>query len=558
MTGLALGVIVLMTSFAVDIGRVQLERRDLQSIADTVALDMVRELDVAGDPVAWAAELTLSRDRNGFTASGSESDGIRDLVATPGCYDDATDVFTAGCATPDAVHAVATDTVDYVFQPGSKTTSREAIAEQEETAEFRVGSFVAAIDPATNSIIGQILNSVMPGASAVSYAGLLDANVTFADLAANLPVTVGSPEELLDAQITMADLLVASADALAANGNAADAAFVQGLVGLAVGGATFRFGDVVGASAGGGTPAGDVVLQVPQLLTTGAFLVDDEHFVTVPASTLNIPFVGDVGLRMTGIEAPQAGGIQDGASVTTRQISLEVTPAINVSTSQLVNICTLASAEQSVIQNAVNGILDLVRCLPLFGGVLNQLFELRVSGTPSIQVSAGEMTVTQSIDCASRTLTLTPTPVALNLNAPVQLTASAHLGGYSLGNILRITLAATASSVGTAAPVPFVAADAGPHHEIFNPPTARVGSTPLGLAGLLNVSASEISVLNANLAGTANLLLPLFQSTVNTILGQLDTVLLQPLAQLLGVSLGGGDLTPQWMQCGDGGPILSR
>jgi uncharacterized membrane protein len=556
MTGLAITVIVLMTSFAVDIGRVQLERRDLQAVADAVALDMVRELDLAGDPVAWAAELTLTRDRNGFTASGTESDGIRDLVATPGCYDDATDVFTAGCATPDAVLAVATDTVDYVFQPGSKRTSREAIAEQEETAEFRVGSFVAAIDPATNSIIGQILNSVMPGASAVSYAGLLDANVTVADLAANLPVTVGSPDELLDAEITMADLLVASADALAANGNAADAAFVQGLVGLAVGGGTFRFGDVIGASAGGDTPAGDVVLQVPQLLTTAAFLVDGEHLVTVPASTLNIPFVGDVGLRMTGIEAPRTGGIQDGASVTTRQISLEVTPAINISTTRTINICSLPSGERNVLQSLVGSVLNIVTCL--LGGTLNQVFTLEVTGTPSIQISAGEMTVTQSIDCSTGTLTLTPTPVALNLNAPVQLVGRARLLGSSLGDILRLTLAATASTVGTAAPVPFVATDAGPRHEVFNPPTARVGSTPLGLAGLLNVSASEISVLNANLASTANLLLPLFQSTVNTILGQLDTVLLQPLAQLLGVSLGGADLTPRWMQCGQGGPILSR
>ena len=47
------------------------------------------------------------------------------------------------------------------------------------------------------------------------------------------------------------------------------------------------------------------------------------------------------------------------------------------------------------------------------------------------------------------------------------------------------------------------------------------------------------------------------QPILNTILGQLDTLLLQPVAQLLGLNLGGSDLTQLWLQCDESAVRLS-
>jgi uncharacterized membrane protein len=64
-------------------------------------------------------------------------------------------------------------------------------------------------------------------------------------------------------------------------------------------------------------------------------------------------------------------------------------------------------------------------------------------------------------------------------------------------------------------------------------------------------------VLNVNISGITTVVASIIQPVLNTILGQLDTLVLQPIAQLLGLNLGGSDLTPLWLQCDESAVRLS-
>jgi uncharacterized membrane protein len=72
--------------------------------------------------------------------------------------------------------------------------------------------------------------------------------------------------------------------------------------------------------------------------------------------------------------------------------------------------------------------------------------------------------------------------------------------------------------------------------------TVSVGSTPLGLAGLTNLTTADVTVLNLGLGSILTPLISPLLSTVNSALGSLDG-LVSPLLKQLGVQIGGADLS---------------
>ena len=143
LVAIVLSTLIGFTSLAIDIGYQRVVRRDMQAVADVVALDLSRRLDgrtaavIDADP-AFDAAVTASRDRNDFAAATG-----RTLVVALGVVDPVTFAFTAVApgAVPDAVKVTTTDTVNYFFRPGSGTTSRSAVgrAGSEDLAGSRSG-----------------------------------------------------------------------------------------------------------------------------------------------------------------------------------------------------------------------------------------------------------------------------------------------------------------------------------------------------------------------------------------------------------------------------------
>lgn len=582
-TALVLPILLIATSMAVDLGRVRMERRKLQSVADAVALDMLKHRTeyTTATMSTWTASITSSRTRNNFTASGTETDQVRDLSVTPGCYTSTTDTFTvlnaAGCTTISAVKVIATDTIPYSFNPvkgnRKQATSRESVASlgNRKQAEFLVGSALASVDPVSSSILGQLLNSVLPGASLISYQGLASTNLTLAQLSTYLPVTAGSPDELLNTSFTINQLALASAQALQANGaNAAQVAALYSLANLAVSNQTIKLADALNANIGG-NPGAYTTFNVQELLVGSVLAVDGDHLLNLDTGT-SVPGISSVKVNLTGIEAPRRGGMEDGASATTKQLALTITPTIDASLGTLTqNLCKLPTSEQNLINTLLGGVVNLLACvLSPLTGVVSKVIDLRVTATPSIAVNVAQVTATQHIDCTTKQLSFTLDPSVLTLTNATNLTVTGSIAGASLGNLVKVTTGTNAKTTGTSSlPGAFSAVGTGPRYTSFTPSSQTTGSKPLGLAALIGTTnvpgtgnpGTTLTVLNTNLntlGGFVNTLLTSTGSPLNTLLNQLDTNVLDPLAKMLGLNLGGSTITPLDMQCEQNSVQLGR
>lgn len=562
LVALCMAVLIIFTSIAVDLGFQRMARRDMQAVADVVALDLARRLDgntAAALAPAMDLALTQSVARN-TTSVGTPPEVTYRLGTT-----DAAHVFTpvAGNGIPTAVEVTATTDVDYFFRPGTGGAARVAVAGISDNREawFKVGSSLVSLNPQTNSIVGQVLNSIVPGASVLGYQGLANANIGLdaLGLALGIPLVAASPDQLLNTYVGMNELAVAAATVLQNQGNTAAASVLQNFLNLGVPNTQLNVADLIGVASGQGGPGLGSTVNAAQLLMTSAFLADGDHFVTVPAATLGIPGLASVGLHLTGIEAQQRGGPEDGDSATTSQVTLEVVPQFNINTAGLAQqICALPVNQQNILNALLGGVLNLVSCTLYnlgLGPGLSQLLSVQVTGSPTISARVASVTVTQSIDCTNHRLTLSPSPSAVTLQSNLSLNIGATLAGASLGTLVRLDIPAGAVANGSASPQVFTASGPGTPRGFgtewttFSPATARVGSNPLGLANLLQVTPGRLTVLNLDLSGLTSVIAAVIQPVLNTILGQLDTLVLQPVAQLLGLNLAGSDLTPESLLC---------
>lgn len=574
---LVLPVLILMTAFAVDLGRQRSLRRDMQAGADVIALDLTRIIPVAQTQPTAAETLTAlnaSLVRNGMSTvtafANEETDGVkvqwgtwtpptsgdqcpRTIVTAP------PDCFAAGTLPVNAVRVTLSDELDYFFQPGTGRATRSAIAAlgDEPSAEFLMGSTLVSVNPASNTIIGQVLNSVVPGADLIGYQGLANAQVTLGDLA--LALGAGSVDELMGMTVTYEELVIASADALEAQGgSAAGVTALDQLVGLGIQDFDVQMGDLLGAS-NMSTDAGlDSRVSIPQLLLAGVGIADGTHTITIPPSVLNIAGLGAVTLQLNVIEGAIRVGTFDGASGTTKQVSLGVEIDLGISGDKSQRLCDLPSGERSILGALLGGVFQLLNCL--LAPLTSALLDVDLTGGIDLDITASALTGTQDIKCDVPQLDVTyagnPATVTVT-NAAVA--ANVTFGGKPV-NLLAVTVPPstplqTAPVGGSAS---FVPTDAGPRHVAFaqkfpngslGGPTARVGSPNLGMSNVLQLNGLNVTVVNANLPAIGLIAKNLVQPMLNNIVNQVDQIVVSEVSRLLGLNLGGGDITPQWMEC---------
>ena len=240
-------VIVPLSALVVDIGMQRVARRDMQSLADTTALDMARTLSSGATPSDSDAQASADRnDASSGAVGGTPTMKVYTGYVGASTTFDATQGQGLGCGAspyngyfrspPDGVPAnavlvTATGSVDFAIHGGSGGVCRSSIAIADRNACYKVGSF--ALGLATNkSILAPILGDTA-AARVLSYNGIATASVSLLDLANASQIGVGTPDKLLTApNITVADVLDASADLLTKDGNTADAAVATELLGL--------------------------------------------------------------------------------------------------------------------------------------------------------------------------------------------------------------------------------------------------------------------------------------------------------------------------------------
>jgi uncharacterized membrane protein len=296
LTGLLLTVLMLSVAFAVDLGRLTAERRDKQADADVIALDLVRLADGR-----TTAEILASADYattlNRAASANGIADPLGDLVVTYGIFDAQTDTFVAAASTdvPNAVRVEASSTIDYLFAQAvgfsQGSTSRPGTAALDPVADLSIGSKLAEMRAGDADRLNFLLKNRLGGAdftfTGASYQGLAATTLTYEDI--SVAAGFGSPDQFLDAELTLGDFAQAAADAFKANGEASNVSIALELADrsrkreleLDRPKKTFRVRDILQVSVGGPPEWASATANFFDLFVAATEVVNGNNFTDV-------------------------------------------------------------------------------------------------------------------------------------------------------------------------------------------------------------------------------------------------------------------------------------
>ncbi len=503
---IAMVVMIGSTALAIDIGQMTNKNRTLQAVADAVALDAARSLggqnvgSLAAPGGAFMTALAESASRNNFSTS--------DLTVEFGTLSPNWVPKANASDVPTAVRVTARGSTKFSFRPGSANTARKATATMEDGAGFSIGSWLAAIPAGGDGILNALFGDAFH-LNAVSYNGLVNANLTLEEIGLNMPVTALSPTELLNTSVGIRDFMLASIAAFSAKGNSAAVAVLNSMILNAPLTGSVKLGDTVNVVSGGEEAAATAALDILQLLTASAFVIEKNsgHALSIPTTTVSVPGITSITASATVIEPPKIYfGPAGGPQVQTAQVRLTVNPVLN-----------LSLGVPGVLSVTVNGAL------------------------PLDVTAAGAKANLSAINCATPSITVASTTQAVNLNTAVALNLGVKVLFLPPANLARLNIAAGAKTTATNYSTTFN------YPSEFGPSNAKsVGSSALGLNGLLNITSANLTALGVvDLSAVAGLVVP----AVNTLLGSLDSALIVPLTKALGVKFGGADIAALGMTC---------
>jgi uncharacterized membrane protein len=578
---LLIGTLVLMVSFAVDLGRQRSDRRLAQAGADVIALDMMRIVagrtfkEVIDDP-ATAVALSASATRNGFTnevGTGIVADPLLPRITgiqwgtVPRLTDgDSFDPYDESVEAdwervPTAVRITAERTTDYFFQPGEGTVERSAIAAYPEpVVDLDLGSVAAGFQPsipnsvtldatvtALNARLAAHFGATIPnpgsaGFDLVGYRGLAAADVELRRVAAN--AGFGSPNEMFDSDMTVGQFFDASATALdqqAAEGdpNAANGAAELRRFRTQMGvdsTSTTQLGETMRFATGGDDAAAEGEVNVLDLLVGAANVINGDNLVSYEF-TPTIPGVAVANVSQHLVQRQQHGedmSVGDDPLRTQQvrfQVNLQVQPLTGM---------TVPVTIPLIIEGATaDGTVDRLDCSdPLTGseaeidvvtsglrvrvGTTNDLTANALVVTPGVLVQGGVSALGAQI---ATSLGLNPLTLVGSLTGSLTATGSASVLGGSSSHVFTPYVE----------PVPYQRAPGG------------VGATSIGATLSSNLSASLGGTVLPATAQTS------LRNQLAYVFNNVEALIIDPLLKSAGVAVAGADLKATNLECDGAG-----
>ncbi|MBP5077939.1 hypothetical protein HUS84_29045 [Pseudomonas chlororaphis] len=327
---LALGTAVLCTLVVVDSGRLYLDQRELQRVADNAALEAVAR---GGNCQAGLSAVAFAREsaaRNGF-AVGDD----RPLTATCGSLRTGADnlrTFSPNASQASAIRVVVSERVPtsialgvtnlFSDTPLSTDTRLSAMAvaaaPTPSVAQLSIRSTLLTVDTAESNLLNAVASGLLGGnvsLSAAGWNGLLQSNINLLkyldQLAINLNVTAGDYNQLLATDATVTQLIQAAATVVQANGATADVLTALASLQLAATGSNpVKLGDILQLQTGTVSTGLDASVQLFQLMQAFIELASSKSAVaaTLPISALGL---ADVTTKIKVIEPPRLSAIGD-------------------------------------------------------------------------------------------------------------------------------------------------------------------------------------------------------------------------------------------------------
>lgn len=512
-----------VASLALDLGLKRVGIRDMQALADVVALDMARQIDgrtvtaIEGDP-KWLEGRDDSVERNADTIG-------EDPTVTPvlGSVNDVTGVFTAmtGTQIPNAVQVTAVSSVDYVLRSGEGALSRSAVATARAGVCFALGSYAARVNAGNSALLGPILGAIDSdlNLSLVSYQGIAGLDVALGDVAAELGV--GTVSQLASTSVSVSNFYIAVANVLQHNGNSAAATLVQSLALKITNLPNITIGNLIGLTTAG-EAALDAEFNALNLLTGAAMVANGSNAVSVPSLGITLPGVTSLSGALTIIEAlkpvcPTKNASGAGSKATSTQVNLSMGGTL----AALPSVLGLASTSTG---------LNLTASIAKAEGTLR---DIACSEAPSLNDPEG---ITVDVKTGLTTV---------NLSVPIRLQGNLAVGLsiYALDIQLAVTSSMSPADNTESVEYRVPPLQYGDAKETVNGgvglPTATVTVSSIS-AKLLGLPVTLPSAtLNSILSSVTSLII---NPVINPLITNINNLLLGPVADTLGLKLGGADL----------------
>lgn len=515
---------VLFTALAVDAGRLWMQRRHLQTVADIASIQAAKQMGCSFTEADVLAAAQQAAESNGYTGQLSDSPNVVELgtVTTVGGVRQ----FTAG-AGQQAVHVYATREVPSSLVAGglfggTVTLHAEAVSmANPPVAEFSAGSFLVALNSQDSALLNGLLGGLLGGnlnLGLVSYQGIANADVSLLDLI-KAKADVGTVEELLDADVQVGELLGVIATALDQKG-VVDADVVlaaQQIANIAVKDASVKLGDIISVVTPDKNAAANLGINVLSLITATAMIADKNHAITLPLG-VNVPGILSINALVTVIEPPQLA-IGPARATDGTMCTVARTAQIRADAGVDLNVLGLAAVDLRLGAQVAQGTAGLAAITDNDGTA-----DVTIEASPG--VAALSLTNNADTGPAKVSLLLGLVSAEIGLNLPIQ-NADAQELVYNIDRPVADSLPQTqsvSSSLGDSL-----------ENALGQPDAITVKLLGLDLGGILG------GILN---------------SVVSPLLGAIGKTLLDPLLKLLGIQLGGLDITIESISLGQPKPLV--
>ncbi|GAB3266730.1 pilus assembly protein TadG-related protein [Nocardioides dilutus] len=399
MMAMLLVVLIPSTAIAVDLGMQRVVRRDLQALADVVALDLVRLVDgrtaaqihsgYNGHPTLAAAQ-AKSVDRNADVLGDLPTVTVTLAFMDPTTHRLETVVDPNGQAqtreatgseVPTALEVRAEGGIEFAFAPGRGSAARVAVAVPSPSTCFRLGSYAVGVDlddsNLLNALMPELINNSTFSSTLVGYQGLAAADIDLLDLVGVSSLGVASPDELLElGGLTLGQFYAAMASALQANGgDTASVALLQTLSTKANLTSHVAVRDMLDIESGN-TAALAASFNVLDLVVGAAYAANGTNSLSVPGLATQVPGLTGMTASLLVGDKPKlaCGGV--GARARTGQADLTL------------------SGNLADVSSSLTGPSSLTANLGPLGGVVGGL----LTGITSGVVTGGPITATTYVE----------------------------------------------------------------------------------------------------------------------------------------------------------------
>lgn len=565
---LALG----FTLLVIDTGRLYMEQRKLQRVADTAALEAVSRDGNCKSGQSATTYATQSATRNGFTVSADNT-----LTVSCGTLQTGADnlrAFVVDATKTAAVQVIVSRPVTTSIAAGigallsgapvSLTTRLDATAVAAEPkitlAQLSIRSTLLSVDSARSNLLNPLFSTLLGGnvnLTVGGWDGLVKTDINllkFMDqLAIELGVSAGNYTALLNTQGSVTKFIKAAANVVNLNGASAEVkTALTNLQVAATGASPIKLGDLLTLQTGTQEAGLDATVQLFQLIQGFVQLANKNSAVN---STLPVNVLGLAGVttHIKVIQPPQFSAVGDPALAKVAPLGVN---KIYVRTAQvriLVSVdLSLINSVLQLVNTLLTPVVGLVNTLLAPGCILGSCTQTDLKILPNglnldlgIEAGVGSSYVTD-YSCASPTnksLTATTNISALQVKVG-QIDDAVWLSSSGAPSLSPLTLvdigSKTCTLLNCGARTPFggggseimidspIAGKTESNYTFANPHEINVSPEPTHPVSVSGVVGS----LKGTLGG---LTLIQHTPTIGSLLGSLLSTLLSTLSQVVGL-----------------------